>query len=874
MGKGLNIGLLAAGVSFICWSLCFQVSETLACGPNDRKPVPSWRSGQVEKAADGRSTERQQLLVDGIPVYGWQRRVLVSQEQQELSVPAQLPACIRQKTDLHPEVIVLPKFPQNWQSITSPSLYWIIDAENLRLVYITEGHYSSDIRRMQLISDAATGSIIELEYVICSLNATGTANTMYSGIKSIVTNMDSPAHFTLNDNSRGKGIETLDLNHQTGYFNVTGYADSDNIWNNGEPVQVLHAADAHYGAGAFYDYLMSAFGRNSLDNQGMKLISYLNYGNNFVNAFWNGNAVVYGSGNSSYGPMTTIDIAGHEFAHGLIQEMTGLHHNGEPGIIQEALADIFGTALEWHEGTTPADWTIGEDNGNPVRSMSDPGLFNHPDTYLGSHWYYGTGDNGGVHINCGFINKWFYLLSQGGTGTNDHGTGYSVQGIGIQNAVKLVYDVMQTRLVPQTGFSEFMNYTIQEARIRFGTCSPEMNAVVDAWKAVGLYSDPVTGLTVITPLPHCEGTAVELNFTGAVFSDYSWTRNGNPVTLSVIGNTARITQSGTYILTENRCGNIISTLPVQIDFSPLPEIHTSPITTCPGIPVVLTALPIGGQFNVPNPYGGPSAVYEYTFTNSYGCTSTKTDSIIVHEVPALNLSIPEDTLYRDSSPVELSANQPGNWTGTGIQQGWFYPDLAGYGVHTLAFHSLTAEGCQVNGALGVSVLEQCRPFDNEMMLHGPDGFVAIGAQVKLSIKNLATGYTVEWHFPEEYETGILQGNEVTFKAAYSKNPITAIVTNTCGESIRFQSIVNVSREPVIQLYPNPASHVFFLSAEGMRDQEYRYEITDIAGNLVGFGTAESGPVSKIETTGFSPGVYFVGIVGSGKKPEKLLIQKP
>ena len=61
--------------------------------------------------------------------------------------------------------------------------------------------------------------------------------------------------------------------------------------------------------------------------------------------------------------------------------------------------------------------------------MSDPNLKNHPDTYLGDYWYSGTGDNGGVHYNSGVQNHWFYLLTEGGSGQNDHGASFEIEGI-------------------------------------------------------------------------------------------------------------------------------------------------------------------------------------------------------------------------------------------------------------------------------------------------------------------------------------------------------------------------------------------------------------------------------------------------------------
>lgn len=61
-----------------------------------------------------------------------------------------------------------------------------------------------------------------------------------------------------------------------------------------------------------------------------------------------------------------------------------------------------------------------------------------PDTYQGANWHTANTDHGGVHTNSGVLNHWFYLLSVGGSGTNDLGNSYAIQGIGIDKAAKLL----------------------------------------------------------------------------------------------------------------------------------------------------------------------------------------------------------------------------------------------------------------------------------------------------------------------------------------------------------------------------------------------------------------------------------------------------
>ena len=59
-------------------------------------------------------------------------------------------------------------------------------------------------------------------------------------------------------------------------------------------------------------------------------------------------------------------------------------------------------------------------------------------------------DYGGVHINSGVQNHWFYLLSQGGSGVNDNGDSYSVSGIGINQALEIAYALNSVKFDPGT----------------------------------------------------------------------------------------------------------------------------------------------------------------------------------------------------------------------------------------------------------------------------------------------------------------------------------------------------------------------------------------------------------------------------------------
>lgn len=50
------------------------------------------------------------------------------------------------------------------------------------------------------------------------------------------------------------------------------------------------------------------------------------------NAYWNGVAMFYGNGASAFKPLAgSIDVAGHEMTHGVVQATANLEYKSQPG---------------------------------------------------------------------------------------------------------------------------------------------------------------------------------------------------------------------------------------------------------------------------------------------------------------------------------------------------------------------------------------------------------------------------------------------------------------------------------------------------------------------------------------------------------------
>lgn len=358
------------------------------------------------------------------------------------------------------------------------------------LVYKFDIYASEPHSRDWVYIDATTGELIFKESRILHADFSGTANTAYSGSRTIKTSKDATGSFILRETGRGNGIETYNLNQGTFYNYAEDFIDSDNNWNNLNPAIDQYALDAHWGAEMTYDYYLNKHNRNGIDGSGFALKSYVHYSTNFDNAFWDGERMNYGDGNLGDYPLTSLDITGHEITHGLIANTATLINSDEPGALNESFADIFGVSIDFYARPDQANFTIAEEvssSGNAIRSLSDPKSLGQPDTYGGSYWQSGgTFDAGGVHINSGVQNYWFYLLVNGGTGRNDNSNNYSVTGIGIDKASKIAFRVLTTYLTSSSHYIDAYFYSIQAAKDLFGDCSQELIATQQAWFAVGI----------------------------------------------------------------------------------------------------------------------------------------------------------------------------------------------------------------------------------------------------------------------------------------------------------------------------------------------------------------------------------------------------
>lgn len=250
------------------------------------------------------------------------------------------------------------------------------------------------------------------------------------------------------------------------------------------------AVDAHYNSEKVYEYYLNEHGRNSLDGEGMAINSYVHFGSNYNNAFWNGRHMTYGDGDGEFFiPLSAgLDVAAHEMTHGVISHTANLAYRNQSGALNESFADVFGVLVD------DEDWEMGEDimaaaakadGVTRLRSLSNPNsvvVSNPQRAAYGSGFYpdhmdefYNMPlnvDNGGVHVNSSITNHAAYLIGQE---------------IGREKLGKIYYRALTVYLTSNSNFSDARQAIVQSAIDLYGEGSEEEAAVHSGFDAVGIY---------------------------------------------------------------------------------------------------------------------------------------------------------------------------------------------------------------------------------------------------------------------------------------------------------------------------------------------------------------------------------------------------
>ena len=309
--------------------------------------------------------------------------------------------------------------------------------------------------------------------------------------------------------------------------------------------------DAHWGMMRVYDFYKNVFGRDSYDDKGATIYNIIytpgyssgKDGMDFddpmprllynmaqcsaeARSDWYPPVMIYGMGGQILdletgmpGPyiraFVELSIMCHEFTHIVTKNTAQLSSSipSEGGAINESFSDIMAVSLvknDTYGVGSQSPWIvggqgliIGKDNMRNLENPKISGDVPQADTYHGENW-----DNLDKYKMMGVQNKFYYLLCEGGKGTNDNGDSYDMTGIGIDKGMRIAYLTLTKYCSSETDFSTISECWQQASEELYGKDSAETQAVIRAWAAVGIGNADVTGIEEINGLP----TATEVYY--------------------------------------------------------------------------------------------------------------------------------------------------------------------------------------------------------------------------------------------------------------------------------------------------------------------------------------------------------------------------
>lgn len=390
-----------------------------------------------------------------------------------------------------------------WAIDTMKNMKVVIPGERYSLAYKIYIKTLSPYESIFYYVDAQTGSILKERSTHIH---DGPADVYGYGSKIIDTRWVGgfTQGYILHTNDATRRIHTKKSpNDNSAWWTLSNTKTNNDIWGS----TYLTETSVHYHVSNSWDYFRQVFGRVGM-NGGSAEIRVRSQWNTGIqpNAYFNGSngfpELVFGKTSSNWDLGMEPAIVAHEFTHGVTNSSAGLVYEFESGALNESFSDIFGIVIQAQMldgGAT--DWIIG--NHIPLqidftRSLEEPKFFGQhydngnwfvgqPDTYEGDLWCFSCPvDYGGVHINSGVQNKWFYILTNGDSDWNDNNDYYNVSGIGMTKAARIAYYALTSILQNSSQYTDSRQATITAAKVLFGECSVEHQATIDAWFAVGI----------------------------------------------------------------------------------------------------------------------------------------------------------------------------------------------------------------------------------------------------------------------------------------------------------------------------------------------------------------------------------------------------
>lgn len=279
------------------------------------------------------------------------------------------------------------------------------DSQKARLVYVTS-FFVADAKKPSrpfYMIDANTGAVLRSWEGLAHNDATGPGGNQKTGQYEYGTDYP-PLQVTSDCQMVSAHVTTVNLNHGTSGSTPFKFTCPRNTY------QQINGAysplnDAHFFGNVVYNMYSDWLGIPPIAGT---LYMKVHYSSNYENAFWDGSAMNYGDGASTFYPLVSLDVSGHEISHGFTEQHSNLTYSGMSGGMNEAFSDMAGEAAEYYS-RGHNDWLVGAEifkASGALRYMANP---TQDGRSIDNAKNYSSSLD--VHYTSGVYNKAFYTLA-------------------------------------------------------------------------------------------------------------------------------------------------------------------------------------------------------------------------------------------------------------------------------------------------------------------------------------------------------------------------------------------------------------------------------------------------------------------------------
>ncbi len=280
-----------------------------------------------------------------------------------------------------------------------------------KVTFFADSATAGRATRPIIMIDAHTGAVLKkIENLQTALIGTGPGGNQKTGQYEYGSNTTSHSYLDVTQSGstcslNNTNVSTINLNGGTSGSTPFSYTCPRNT------VKAINGAyspmnDAHHFGSVIFNMYNAYMGQNPLT---IKLLMKVHYKTSYENAFWDGTAMYFGDGASTFYPLVSLDVASHEISHGFTEQNSNLTYSGMSGGMNEAFSDMAGETAEYYDRGSN-DWLVGEEifkGSGALRYMCNPtqdgGSIDNAADYTSSM---------DVHYTSGVYNKAFCTLAK------------------------------------------------------------------------------------------------------------------------------------------------------------------------------------------------------------------------------------------------------------------------------------------------------------------------------------------------------------------------------------------------------------------------------------------------------------------------------